>query len=177
MKPWIFVIPVAVVLACAVLWFVIYTDRIFTKPSEELVAATDALEREEKELLRSQEKLREAKERRKKGIYGSGEVKLALVASSGSHEHEYHTVAGQVRNISSEPLDNVVAVVSWYDSKDNFIKADDALITYDPILPSQVSPFTVPCRGNPEMRLYRIEFRRKSMEIAYQDERKQKHRR
>ena len=56
-------------------------------------------------------------------------------------------------------LRNVVAVVSFYDARGNFITSDDALIDYNPILPGQASPFSVMATENPAMRTARVEFK------------------
>jgi hypothetical protein len=64
-----------------------------------------------------------------------------------------------VKNISDEPIKNVVAVGIWLDKKGEFIKSDDALIDYNPILPGQTSPFKTISSGNPAMEKYRVEFK------------------
>lgn len=68
-------------------------------------------------------------------------------------------VEGQVQNISDAPLKSVQAVASWYSRDGSFISSDDALIKYDPILPSQTSPFTVMTRANPQMKKFTVEFK------------------
>lgn len=88
-------------------------------------------------------------------------AQLALLSSRG-YEAEYggyHYVEGQVQNIGSEPLKNVTAVATWMDKAGNFIKADDALIDYNPILPGQTSPFKTITSGNPAMSTYTVEFK------------------
>jgi hypothetical protein len=71
----------------------------------------------------------------------------------------YHYVEGQVKNVSDKPLKNVTAVGIWLDKDGNFIKSDDALIDYNPILPGQTSPFKTISSGNPAMSKYRVEFK------------------
>lgn len=88
-------------------------------------------------------------------------AQLALLSSRG-YEAEYggyHYVEGQVKNIGTEPLRNVAAVATWFDKTGNFIKADDALIDYNPILPGQTSPFKTITSGNPAMSRFTIEFK------------------
>jgi hypothetical protein len=87
--------------------------------------------------------------------------KLALVAARGyeSESGGYHYVEGQVKNVSDESLKNVVVVATWYDKDGNFIKTDDALIDYNPILPGQTSPFKTITSGNPAMSRYTVEFK------------------
>jgi hypothetical protein len=56
-------------------------------------------------------------------------------------------------------LKNVAVVATWYDKDGNFIKTDDALIDYNPILPGQTSPFKTITSGNPAMSRYTVEFK------------------
>lgn len=84
---------------------------------------------------------------------------LELVAWNWSTEHGFAKADGQVRNISPKPLENVAAVVTFYDKSDTFITSDDALIDYNPILPGQTSPFSVMARHNPAMRKASVEFK------------------
>ena len=74
-------------------------------------------------------------------------------------ESGYAIFEGQVKNISSSPLENVDAVVTFYDSAGGFITSSDALIDFNPILPSQTSPFKVMKTENPAMRKAGVEFR------------------
>jgi hypothetical protein len=86
---------------------------------------------------------------------------LALVAANG-YEAEfggYHIVEGQVKNVSNEALKNVTAVATWYDENGEFIKSDDALIDYNPILPGQTSSFKTLSTGNPAMAKYTVAFK------------------
>jgi len=86
---------------------------------------------------------------------------LALISSKG-YESEYggyHYIEGTVKNITDQPLKNIVAVGIWLDKDGGFIKADDALIDYNPILPGQTSPFKTISSGNPAMEKYRVEFK------------------
>lgn len=66
---------------------------------------------------------------------------------------------GQVKNISTESLRNVMAVVSYYDKEGEFITSDETLISYNPILPGQTSPFHVMTTNNPAMVKATIEFK------------------
>jgi hypothetical protein len=68
-------------------------------------------------------------------------------------------VEGQVKNIGSEPLRHVTAVATWYSSDGTFIKSDDAVIDYDPILPGQTSPFKTISSSNPAMSKFTVEFK------------------
>jgi hypothetical protein len=86
---------------------------------------------------------------------------VALLSARG-YESEYggyHYVEGQVKNVSGKSLDNVTAVATWYDKDGNFIKSDDALIDFNPILPGQTSPFKTISTGNPAMSRYSVQFK------------------
>jgi hypothetical protein len=86
---------------------------------------------------------------------------LALLASNGyeSETGSFHYVEGQVKNLSSESLRNVMVVSTWYDKDGNFIKSNDALIDYNPILPGQTSPFKTITSSNPAMSRYSVTFK------------------
>lgn len=56
---------------------------------------------------------------------------------------------GEVKNISMWPLEHVQVVTTWYDKNDTYITHDTAHITYNPILPGQISPFENMDRYNP----------------------------
>jgi len=84
---------------------------------------------------------------------------LQVLSKSGTiGEYGYSYVEGQVKNISSESLEHVQAVVTWYTDGGEFITSDSALIEYDPLLAQQVSPFKVGTRTNPKMKRYKVEF-------------------
>lgn len=84
---------------------------------------------------------------------------LSIVAERGTTEHGFAKVNGLVRNLTGKSLENVTANVSWFDGNGEFIKSDDALIDYNPILPGQTSPFEVITTHNPEMKRFRTEFK------------------
>lgn len=85
---------------------------------------------------------------------------MELVAMNGAKTTSKHfEVRGQVRNISSQRLDNVQAVVSLYDSNGTFIKSEAWLIEFNPILPGQVSPFNVIFVDDPKRASYSASFK------------------
>jgi hypothetical protein len=86
---------------------------------------------------------------------------LALISSRGyeSDGGGYHIVEGQVKNLSNVPLKNVTAVATWYDKDGGFIKSDDAIIDYNPILRGQTSPFKTMSSTNPEMSKFTVQFK------------------
>ena len=77
------------------------------------------------------------------------EIKLLMLISEKWHtESSYAMVDGQVMNISGQRLEDVTAVVNFYDTKGDFITSGQALIAYNPILSNQTSPFTIPVAYN-----------------------------
>lgn len=96
------------------------------------------------------------KEKQKKEYRAS--CQLEVVSSSWSENYGYSTYEGQVKNISNLKLDNVQAVVTWYDRNGNMITSSSALIEYNPILPGQISPFKVMKTYNPAMEKAGVEF-------------------
>lgn len=87
------------------------------------------------------------------------EPKLQLKGWRWYRDSDYFVSAvGEVKNITDEPLENVLAVVSFYTKDGTFITSSEALIRYNPILPGQTSPFEVIENYNPAMEKASIEF-------------------
>lgn len=85
---------------------------------------------------------------------------LVLLASNGTRDrYGFATVEGQVKNVSNESLRNVQVVVEWFTAEGEFVKSDQALVEYDPILPGQTSPFTSITSDNPAMAKFRVTFK------------------
>ncbi len=98
--------------------------------------------------------------------------KLALLSSRGYEEYGYHIIEGQVQNISTETLKSVTAIGTWFAKDGSFIKADDALIDFNPILPGQTSHFRTMSTSNPAMSRYSIDFKElMGGTILFQDQR------
>lgn len=70
----------------------------------------------------------------------------------------YFRIVGEVQNVSNEKLSSIRAVITTYDSSDNLVSTEDALIEYNPLMPGQTSPYTVLIRQNPEIKSYKINF-------------------
>jgi hypothetical protein len=86
---------------------------------------------------------------------------LELLSQTGgpSGGGGYMEVSGEVKNLTSEPLRNVHAVVTWYTEKGDFIASDTALIEYNPLMPGQTSPYKTMSRRNPVMEKFRVDFK------------------
>ncbi|HEX3869427.1 MAG TPA: FxLYD domain-containing protein [Pirellulales bacterium] len=74
---------------------------------------------------------------------------LQTYGSSCYTEGSFQKLEGQVTNISDRPLSNVEAVAIFKTSNGQFVKSDQAMLTYNPIMPGQTSPFLVITTGNP----------------------------
>ena len=74
-------------------------------------------------------------------------------------EYSYFHIAGDVKNISNKPLENVLAVGTAYTEDGTFVKSSDAIIEYSPILPGQTSPFEVLMSGNPAISKCKVGFK------------------
>jgi hypothetical protein len=66
-------------------------------------------------------------------------------------ESGYAKVEGEVKNVSAQPLRNVAAVATFRTKDGTFVKSEDSLIDYNPILPGQTSPFKVLTTHNPSI--------------------------
>ena len=73
--------------------------------------------------------------------------------------HGYAIAEGQVRNITDRQLENVEAVVSWYNKDGDFTTSNSSLIEYRVLMPNQLSPFKVMKSYNPLMNNATLEFK------------------
>ena len=75
-------------------------------------------------------------------------------------ETGYAFVSGLVRNTSSnQKFDDVLAVGSWFTKDRTFIASDEALLTFNPLMPGQSSPFKTYTTYNPMMEKCDVRFR------------------
>jgi len=91
--------------------------------------------------------------------YYKDSTKLVLVDWNWRREHGYVIAEGMVRNVTQQPMRNICAAVTFLTSSGEFVTSEDSLVSYNPILPNQTSPFRVMARGNPEIRKARIGFK------------------
>ncbi len=66
-------------------------------------------------------------------------------------EHGYAFIRGEVKNVSDRKLENVVAVGEFRTKSGELVKAVDALLDYNPIMPGQTSPFSAGGTDNPQI--------------------------
>ncbi|MCK5538153.1 MAG: hypothetical protein KAI79_15105 [Bacteroidales bacterium] len=91
--------------------------------------------------------------------YSKPRPRLEVVSWKCSTEYGYIYVLGEVKNISSQSIKNVMAVGSFRTKNDIFVKSEDALIDYNPILPGQISPFKAGGTRNPEIKNCSLSFK------------------
>jgi len=85
---------------------------------------------------------------------------LESISRAWSREYGYITLEGEVRNISGLSINEIVAVAKAYTEDGTFVKSDDALIDYQPLLAGQASPFKVIMSDNPAIKSMRVEFKK-----------------
>ncbi|MFP4053126.1 MAG: FxLYD domain-containing protein [Phycisphaerae bacterium] len=86
-------------------------------------------------------------------------TKLVLESWNWKTRRGFAIAEGEVTNISGSKLQNVMAVVSYYDASGEVITTDSTLTEFNPILPGQTSPFRVMTVRNPAMESTRLRFR------------------
>ncbi len=84
---------------------------------------------------------------------------LELQTFNFTKSYDFDKVQGAVKNISGQKMEGVQVVASFYDKDDNFIKSDDAMIKYNPILPGQISPFETIGTDNPAIKTASVSFK------------------
>jgi hypothetical protein len=89
----------------------------------------------------------------------AGEPRLELQNFRVYEEYGYSHIDGMVTNISGEPMKNVQAVGEFYTEDGTFVKAAEALLEYNPILPGQSSPFQVLTTTNPAIKRGTVNFK------------------
>lgn len=74
-------------------------------------------------------------------------------------EYGYVFVRGEVKNVSSLKIENVVAVGEFRTKSGELVKSEDALLDFNPILPGQTSPFSVGGTDNPSIQSCQLAFK------------------
>lgn len=85
--------------------------------------------------------------------------KLELLDWHWVIDQDYAITEGEVRNISNEALADVAVRVVFYDSNGGFIRSEENLIAFNPILAGQTSLFRVKTVYNPVMANAGVEFK------------------
>jgi len=89
----------------------------------------------------------------------ASEPQLEVLSWKCDTEHSYIFVRGEVKNISSKKLKNVVAVGEFRNKAGELVKTEDALLEYNPIMPGQTSPFKAGGTSNPQIENCNISFK------------------
>ena len=84
---------------------------------------------------------------------------LEVLSWRCDNEHGYIHVRGEVRNVSSRKLENVVAVGEFRTKDGELVKTGEALLDYNPIMPGQKSPFSAGGTDNPSIKNCQIAFK------------------
>jgi hypothetical protein len=84
---------------------------------------------------------------------------LEVLSWSCSKEYSYIFVKGEVKNVSSNAIENVMAIGTFRTNDGTFVKSRDALIDYNPLLPGQVSPFKAGDTNNPAIKKCEVSFK------------------
>jgi hypothetical protein len=88
-------------------------------------------------------------------------LELRTLGSRVSPGGGFIIVEGTVRNIYDKPLKDIQVVAMGYGGPwaKEFVSSSTALIEYNPILPDQISPFTVYLDYNPAIKEVKVEFK------------------
>ena len=84
---------------------------------------------------------------------------LAVLAQQCRRISEHYMQCdGEVKNLTSSPIQYVKAFVSYYDKQQTFVTSDGALITFNPLMPGQQSPFKILTPYHPHLAQFSISF-------------------
>ena len=84
---------------------------------------------------------------------------LEVISWKCDKEYSYVFVRGEVKNISSRSIENVMAVGEFRTKDGTLVKSEDSLIDYNPILPGQTSPFKTGGTDNPAITKCNLSFK------------------
>ena len=87
------------------------------------------------------------------------EPTLRVLDHKCENRNGYAVASGHVKNLSSERLRNVEAVLFAIGPDGDRVESTTALIEYTPLLPGQISPFKALMRWNPAFKRCIVEFR------------------
>jgi tetratricopeptide (TPR) repeat protein len=75
-------------------------------------------------------------------------------------QYGYVITEGEVTNISNSPIRHLEIIASIYSSDGSFMRSDSALVTYDPVMPGQTTPFKAIGPYNPMISTCKVAFKR-----------------
>lgn len=71
----------------------------------------------------------------------------------------YFRVIGEIQNDSNQKIQGLSVIVTTYDKSGQIVGNESGIVDYDPLMPNQISPFTVVIRSNPTINSYKIAFK------------------
>lgn len=84
---------------------------------------------------------------------------LSVLAQQCRRVSDYYMQCdGEVKNLTSTPIQHVKALVSYYDKQRTFVTSDGALIAFNPLMPGQRSPFKILTPYHPHFSQFGISF-------------------
>lgn len=95
----------------------------------------------------------------KKNAESSDNDVLTVLSSRCVQEHGYVHYIGEVKNRSKQKLSNIIAHVTFRTSTGEVVKTGEALLDFNPLMPSQTSPFTVLATDNPMIKRCELNFK------------------
>lgn len=138
-------------------------------PKSKLAIELEKKAEERNKKMEAEKKIRDEKERKEREKFAEEAAKriaeeaarpdLKVLTFEWREEYGYLVMEGEVKNTSSGPLENVQAIGIFSEEDGTFVKSDDALIEYNPILPGQTSPFKIMTTNNPAIQKARPEFK------------------
>ena len=84
---------------------------------------------------------------------------LEVLSFRCDREYSHMFVRGEVKNISSRAIKNLMAIGNFRKSDGTLVKSEDTLIDYNPLLPGQTSPYEVITTYNLATKRCNVEFK------------------
>ena len=69
------------------------------------------------------------------------------------------TVSGEVKNVSQEKIEHIIAVADFGIANGRIVKTAEAPVLYQPVMAGQTTPFRVTIPDNPAIFNYRVIFK------------------
>jgi hypothetical protein len=95
----------------------------------------------------------------------AGQV-LAVTGVRDDRRYGYHSVEGQVKNLSSDPLHDVTVVVRWFTPDGDLFAKDEAVIETGVLAGGHAAAFKVLTQSSPAMARYALAFMAKGAVLA-----------
>lgn len=83
---------------------------------------------------------------------------LEIISWRVDNEYSLLKVRGEIKNLSDQKQENVIAVVDFRNKEGILVKTGEMLIRYNPLMPGQTSSFEVTETYTPEIKKYNLYF-------------------